>query len=159
MAKDDWILNNVAIVFIAAPAEKVWEALTDSEISERYFMGSRVEVGEVGGRYAVGRGDVWSVTGEVLAKQPPRRLRVTWVVEAPPGMTLPRCEVEYLIEPAATPEGGEVVKLTVSEFVDELPPPRFKRAGATGWGLITSGLKTFLETGRALPAVKLEPPQ
>lgn len=63
---DDWILNNIAIVFIAAPAEKVWQALTDPEISERYFMGNRVELGEVGARYAVGRGEVWSITGKAL---------------------------------------------------------------------------------------------
>jgi uncharacterized protein YndB with AHSA1/START domain len=155
MAEDDWTLNNVAVVFIAAPAAKVWAALTGEDAAVRPFMGQPVEVGEVGGRYAVGEG----VTGEVLAKAAPHRLRVTWVVQGPPGVALPNCEVEYLIEPAHTPDGGEVVKLTVSEFVDGPVPPQFVRAGRTGWGLITSNLKTWLETGRALPAVKLEPPQ
>ncbi|MCC7266928.1 MAG: SRPBCC domain-containing protein [Caulobacteraceae bacterium] len=159
MADDRWIVNNIAIVFIAAPAEKVWRALTDPEMSPNYFMGSRVEVGEVGGTYRIGQDGAWGVTGEVRAKQPARRLRVSWVVEAPPGVTLPNCEVEYLIELAKTPAGGEVVKLTVTEFVDAPPPAQFRRAGAAGWGLITSGLKTFLETGRALPTVRLAPPR
>ena len=151
---DGWILNNIAVVFIAAPATKVWAALV-GEGDARPFMGQPVEVGEVGGRYAVGEG----VTGEVLAKDPPRRLRVTWVVGAPPGVALPNCQVEYLIEPAETPQGGEVIKLTVSEFVDGPAPPKFVHAGRTGWALIVSNLKTWAETGQALPAVKLEPPQ
>lgn len=151
---DDWILNNIAIVFIAAPAEKVWAALVGEDPVARPFMGQPVEVGELGGRYAVGEG----VTGEVLVKEPAHRLRVTWVVGAPPGVTLPNCEVEYLIEPAETPQGGEVVKLTVSEFVDGPVPAPFARAGRTGWALIASNLKTWLETGGALPSVKLQPP-
>ncbi|HYD45647.1 MAG TPA: SRPBCC domain-containing protein [Phenylobacterium sp.] len=154
MTDDTWGLNNIAVVFIAAPAEKVWAALVGEDPVARPFMGQPVEVGEVGGRYAVGEG----VTGEVLAKDRPHRLRVTWVVPAPPGVALPNCEVEYLIEPAETPQGGEVVKLTVYEFTDGPVPPQFKRAGAIGWGLITSNLKTWLETGQALPAVKLQPP-
>lgn len=154
MAEDRWIPNNIAVLFIAAPLEKVWAALIGEDAAVRPFMGQPVEVGEVGGRYAVGEG----VTGEVLAKDPPYRLRVTWVVQGPPGVALPKCEVEYLIEPAETPGGGDVMKLTVSEFVDGPVPPQFVRAGRTGWGLITSNLKTWLETGNALPAVKLQPP-
>lgn len=159
MDDETWTLNNVSVVFIAAPVERIWAALTDAKISPNYFMGSRVEVGEVGEPYRVGRDDGWAVTGMVLAKDPPNRLRVTWVVQAPPGVALPNCEVEYLIEAAVTPQGGAVAKLTVSEFVDGPVPPQFRTAGRTGWGLITSNLKTYLETGSPLPAVKLEPPQ
>jgi uncharacterized protein YndB with AHSA1/START domain len=154
-----WILNNVAVVFIAAPVERVWSALTDAATSANYFMGSRVEVGEVGGPYCIGRDDGWGVTGVVLVKAPPSHLRVTWVVQAPPGVALPNCQVDYLIETAVTPQGGTVAKLTVSEFVDGPVPPQFRTAGRTGWGLITSNLKTYLETGAPLPTVKLEPPQ
>jgi uncharacterized protein YndB with AHSA1/START domain len=159
MTEPVWTLNNIAVVFIAAPVERVWAALTDATISPNYFMGSRVEVGEVGEPYRVGREDGWAVTGVVLAKAPPNRLRVTWVVQAPPGVTLPNCEIEYAVEAAVTPQGGAVAKLTVSEFVDGPVPPQFVNAGRTGWALITSNLKTYLETGAPLPSVKLEPPQ
>ncbi len=87
-----WRLNNCAIVFIAAPVEQVWRALTDPDMSEKYFMGARVEVGEEGGRYAVTR-DKPDVTGKVLVKEAPHRLRVTWEAPAPPNITLPNCEL------------------------------------------------------------------
>ncbi len=127
----DWRLNNCVVAFIQAPVEQVWQALTDPIMSKAYFMGATVQVGEEGGRYAVVR-EKPDVTGKVLIKEPPTRLRVTWEVEAPPSVTLPSCEVEYLVEPASTPDGGEVAKLTVSEFVDGEVPSRFVVAGRTG---------------------------
>jgi uncharacterized protein YndB with AHSA1/START domain len=153
----DWHLNNCVVAFIAAPVEQVWQALTDPEMSKVYFMGATVEVGPEGGRYAVTR-DKPDVTGKVLVKEAPTRLRVTWEVEAPSSVPLPNCEVEYLVEPASTPDGGEVTKLTVSEFVDGEVPSRFMVAGRNGWGLIVSGLKTYLESGKPLPRVALNPP-
>lgn len=153
----DWRLNHCVVAFIAAPVEQVWKALTDPTMTKAYFMGAAVEVGKPGGRFAVVR-DKPDVTGQVLIKEPPTRLRVTWEVEAPPSITLPSCEVEFLVEPAATPEGGEVAKLTISEFVDGEAPARFVVAGRNGWGLIVSGLKTYLESGKPLPKVALNPP-
>ena len=153
---NDWHLNNYAIVFVASSVEQVWRALTDPEMSQRYFMGARVEVGEEGGRFVVMRNKP-DVTGKVLVKEPPHRLRVTWEVEAP-SISLPNCEVEYLVEPTTTPDGGEVVKLTISDFVDGEAPNRYVVAGRAGWGLIASGLKTYLETGKPLPRVQLNPP-
>lgn len=153
-----WHLNHCVVSFIAAPVEQVWKALTDPVMSQAYFMGARVEVGEKGGRYAVIR-DRPDVTGKVLIKEPPARLRVTWEVETQPSAALPNCEVEFLVEPAVTPDGGEVVKLTVSEFVDGEVPSRFVAAGRNGWGLIVSGLKTYLESGKPLPKVALNPPR
>ena len=155
----DWHLNNCVVAFIAAPVEQVWQALTDPQMTCAYFIGATVEVGEQGGRYTVTRDKKADVTGKVLIKEPPSRLRVTWEVEAPRNITLPNCEVEYLVEPAATPDGGEVTRLTVSEFVDGEVPSRFVVAGRTGWGLIVSGLKTYLESGQPLPRVALNPPR
>lgn len=154
----DWHLNNCVVAFIQAPVEQVWQALTDPQMTSAYFMGATVEVGKEGGRYVVMR-DKADVTGKVLIKEPPTRLRVTWEVEAPRSVTLPNCEVEFLVEPAATPDGGEVTKLTVSEFVDGEVPSRFMVAGRNGWGLIVSGLKTYLESGQPLPRVALNPPR
>jgi uncharacterized protein YndB with AHSA1/START domain len=154
----DWRLNNCVVAFIQAPVEQVWQALTDPQMSKVYFMEGAVEVGDEGGRYTVTR-DKADVTGKVLVKEPPTRLRVTWEVEAPRNLTLPNCEVEFLVEPAATSEGGEVTKLTVSEFVDGEVPSRFVAAGRNGWGLIVSGLKTYLESGQPLPRVALNPPR
>ncbi|MBI1360922.1 MAG: ATPase [Alphaproteobacteria bacterium] len=156
---DDMTLNNISVIFIAASPERIWAALTDGGISPNYFMGSRVEVGDVGEDYGVFNGEQRTVSGTVLVRDPPRRLRVTWNVPAPPGMKFPACEVEFEIERAEAPKGGDVSKLTVCEFVDGPVPPKFQRAGRTGWALITSSLKSWLETGAAMPAVKLNPPE
>ncbi|HVY88254.1 MAG TPA: SRPBCC domain-containing protein [Hyphomonadaceae bacterium] len=154
----EFTLNNIAIVFITASPHRVWDALTDPEVSAKYFMNSRVTVGPVGGDYIVAANGQVSVSGKVLVREPPRRLRVTWVVPAPSGMKFPNCEVEFLIEAAETTDGSDVTKLTVSEFTNGPVDPKFQRAGRTGWALITSGLKSWLETGAPLPRVKLQPP-
>ena len=44
----EWQLNNVAEVIVDVSAERLWAALTEASETERYFMGSRVTVGEVG---------------------------------------------------------------------------------------------------------------
>jgi uncharacterized protein YndB with AHSA1/START domain len=154
----EFTLNSIAIIFIAASPQRVWDALTDSEASAKYFMDNRVTVGPVGGDYIVSSNGQTSVSGKVLVRDAPHRLRVAWVLPTPAGMKFPNCEVEFLIETAETPAGGEVVKLTVSEFTDGLVPPQFQRAGRTGWALITSNLKSRLETGQPLPRVKLQAP-
>jgi len=35
----DWHLNNCVVAFIAAPVEQVWQALTDPQMTQAYFMG------------------------------------------------------------------------------------------------------------------------
>ena len=48
----------VYTIYIASTPEKVWEALTSAEFSQKYFFGNAVEVEpRVGGRYIVRQGD------------------------------------------------------------------------------------------------------
>ncbi len=149
--------DRVSMIFIASPAEKVWEVLVDPELSRSYFFGLSVEVADhVGGDFVVRRPD-GSVDseGKVLVWDPPRQLTVTWKVvwlEAMRHMAPGR--VDYRIEPH-----GEVVSVTVSEFFGGEIPPKFVDAGRTGWALILSGIKTMLETGRPMPAVEMKPPE
>lgn len=155
---DDWTLNNISVIFIAASADRVWEALTNAEVSPHIFMGSLAQVGDEGGHFALLSKGRLAVTGKVLIRQAPSLLRTTWVVSAPTSAALPNCEIEYRIEPAETPAGQNVVKLTVSEFVDGPVAPPFRRAGQTGWALIVSNIKSWAETGSPMPAVRLNPP-
>jgi len=70
-----------AEIEIAAPASKVWAALTDPEIIARYFFGSRVETDWQPGHPIIWRGEyegrAYEDKGRVLEVDPNRRLKVS----------------------------------------------------------------------------------
>ena len=139
-----WQLNNVAELFVEVSAERLWTALTEPAEPQQYFMGSRATVGDVGEPYCLKREDGWEVNGTVLAKEPPSRLRVTWVVKTPPDTVMPNCEVEYLIEPVLSLGAKSRTKLTVNSYVDGPVPPPFSNASRTGWAMIMRNLRDYL---------------
>jgi uncharacterized protein YndB with AHSA1/START domain len=140
----EWQLNSVVEVFVDAPVERLWAALTEAADTEQYFMRSRVTVGEVGEAYRLERDDGWEVDGTVLAKEPPYRLRVTWRMKTPPDLVMPNCEVEYLLEPTLIADAKSTTKLTVNSYIDGPVPPPFLNASRTGWTMITRNLKEYL---------------
>jgi uncharacterized protein YndB with AHSA1/START domain len=143
-------------IYIAAPPEKVWQALTSAEFSRQYFSGFAIEADlKVGGAF-IARAPDGSVhiSGEVIECDPPRRLTVTWNVNwlklvEKLGPTL----VTYEIEPA-----GDVVKLTMLQSHDRDISDDILSGGRSGWPAILSSLKSLLETGQAL-AIKMAPPE
>ena len=68
MSEPKFVPKTIYITYIASTPEKVWEALTSSEFTRRYFFGRSVEIeGKAGGRFAMrmpdGRStsrDAWS---------------------------------------------------------------------------------------------------
>lgn len=146
----------VYTIYIAAPPEKVWQALTIAEFSRKYFFGFAIEADlKVGGAF-VARAPDGSVhiAGEVIECDPPRRLTVSWNLNWPGlveklGPTL----VTYEIEPA-----GESVRLTMLQLHDREISDDILSGGRSGWPAILSGLKSLLETSEA-PAIKMAPPQ
>ena len=142
-------------IYIAAPPETVWKALTTAEFSRNYFSGFAIEADlKVGGAF-IARAPDGSVHigGEVIECDPPRRLTVTWNVNWPAlveklGPTL----VTYEIEPA-----GDAVRLTMLQSHDRDISDDILSGGRTGWPAILSSLKSLLETGRAL-TIKMAPP-
>jgi uncharacterized protein YndB with AHSA1/START domain len=143
-------------IYIAAPPETVWKALTTAEFSRNYFSGFAIEADlKVGGAF-IARAPDGSVHigGEVIECDPPKRLTVTWNVNWPAlveklGPTL----VTYEIEPA-----GDVVKLTMLQSHDRDISDDILSGGRTGWPAILSSLKSLLETGQAL-SIKMQPPE
>ena len=138
----------VYVTYIATTIERLYQALTSAEFTERYMFGRRVEsTWAVGApvRY-VGRDGGVSDSGEVLESDPPRMLRHTWrALYDPETATEPFSRVTWEIEPQ---EGG-VTKLTVVH--DQLEgAPKTAESVAGGWMYILSGLKTLLETGKPL---------
>ncbi|WP_175820547.1 SRPBCC family protein [Burkholderia sp. BCC0419] len=137
----------VYVTFIAATPERVFDALTNAELTKDYWVrhrnaspdwrpGSRWEHQDYDDPSRV------DIVGEVVDNDPPRRLVVTW--RAPSGEG-EESRVTYLVEPH---EG--VVKLTVTH--DGLVPgSEMDRGIRGGWPVVLSSLKTLLETGHALP--------
>ncbi|WKA29749.1 SRPBCC family protein [Bradyrhizobium roseum] len=146
----------VYTIYIAAPPEKVWQALTSAEFSRHYFSGLAVEADlKVGGAFSVRAPDgSVHIGGEVIECDPPKRLTVTWNLNWPAlveklGPTL----VTYEIEPA-----GETVRLTMLQSHDREISDDILSGGRSGWPAILSSLKSLLETGQAL-TIKMAPPE
>jgi uncharacterized protein YndB with AHSA1/START domain len=145
--------SSVFVIYIVTTAERLWEALTNGEITKQYFFGRRMESDwQLGSLFRLlmpdGRIDC---QGKVLQSDPPRRLAVTWHVEWIDEMRhLPEAVVTFQIDAL-----GDVVRLTVSEFHPEGSDPKYVEGGRRGWPIILSGLKSLLETGRPLPKFQL----
>jgi aminoglycoside 6'-N-acetyltransferase len=134
------------VVFVAAPARQVWDALTRPEITERYWHDTRVESDWVPGasiRY-VRHGEL---TDEhmVLAIEPAHRLVQTFRPLLADFRHEPSSRVELSVA-----ECGPVTRLAV-RHEGFAPDSRVYAACREGWPGILSSLKTLLETGRPLP--------
>jgi len=151
-----FVPKSVYVTYIAAPAEKVWAALTEPEFTRQYFFGRSIELErKVGGTFILrmpdGRVDV---QGRVVECDPPRKLAVTWRVEWIEMMRkLPECLVTYQIEAL---DGA--VRLTLTEAYQWDVPDDILAGGRAGWPLILSSLKSLMETGKPI-MVKVEPPK
>jgi uncharacterized protein YndB with AHSA1/START domain len=141
--------DTVYVIYIAAPPEKIWAALTRGEFTRQYFFGIRVESDwKVGGAVRYIRPDgVLDISGQVLRSEAPRLLSFTWHVESNPlAAKLPDAIVTFQLA-----ELGGVVRLTLTEAHPQLPDERLLEGGRRGWPAILSGLKTLVETGKPLP--------
>jgi uncharacterized protein YndB with AHSA1/START domain len=144
------------VTYIASTPEKVWQALTSSEFTRKYFWERAIEVEpRVGGAFALKLPDGRvNVQGKVIEYDPPRKLSVTWHVEWPEDFRkLPECLVTYEIAPA-----GEAVRLMMAESHSWNVPEAILAGGRMGWPAVLSGLKSLLETGKA-PVIAMEPPK
>jgi uncharacterized protein YndB with AHSA1/START domain len=156
MKTDPFKPTLVYTIYIASTPEKVWQALTSAEFSQRYFFGNSVEVDlRVGGAYIVRTPNgALHISGEVIECELHRKLTVTFNVNWPAlleklGPTL----VTYEIEPA-----GAAVRLTLTEAHDRPISDDILSGGRSGWPAILSSLKSLLETGEAM-VIKMKPPK
>jgi len=139
-------VEKVFEIYIKTTPERLWEAITDSEIRSKYNFGVLIDTDWTrGSRYATSHASNAGplVEGENLEVDRPRRLvqsmRALWGDDVKREGT---SRVTWEIEPV-----GDSCRLTVTH--DQL------REGANeelygGWPMILSGLKTWLETGELL---------
>lgn len=147
--------KTVYVTYIAAPAERVWQALTSGDYTRKYFWDRTVEIEpKQGGTFLLKLPDGRvNVRGKVIDYDPPRKLTYTWKVEWPEDFRkLPECLVSYEIVPA-----GEAVRLTMTESHSWDVPEAILSGGRSGWPAVLSALKSLLETGNA-PAIQTAPP-
>jgi uncharacterized protein YndB with AHSA1/START domain len=146
MSKPDYIY----VIYIQAPCEKVWDALTDPETNKEYWgrhcnlsdwkTGSAWQHTDYDDRSKV------RVVGTVMESERPHRLVLSWA--HPENLDKPDkvSKVTFAIE-----EQFGSTRLTVihSDLDDEM-----LKAISGGWPPILSSLKTLLETGEAMPMTR-----
>lgn len=135
----------VYVTYIETTPEKLWHALTDSDFTERYWFGSRLQSDwTVGSRFTMVRDGNVGDAGEVLEYDPPRRLAYTFVNLSEEYRGERPARATFVLEPF-----GTLVKLTLThEGFD--PGSRMLPAISGGWPAILSSLKSLLETGKPL---------
>jgi uncharacterized protein YndB with AHSA1/START domain/DNA-binding transcriptional ArsR family regulator len=139
-------MEKVFEIYIRTTPERLWQAITDSEIRGKYTFGVRIDCDwKVDSRFeqTSPKADSLLGEGEILEIDPPRRLvqsaRMLWSDEVKnEGTSRITWEIEQV---------GDSCRLLVIH--DQL------REGANeqlygGWPMILSGLKTWLETGELL---------
>jgi uncharacterized protein YndB with AHSA1/START domain len=136
----------VYVTYIETTPEKLWEALTSSEFSKRYWWDtSVVSDWKVGSPFSLVLNGKTTDVGEILEADPPRRLCYSFrhiLNEAARNERPSR--VTFVLEPH-----GKLVKLTLihedfaenSVIVDGI---------SKGWPAIMSSLKSMLENGQPL---------
>ncbi len=139
-------MEKIYEIYIRTTPQRLWEAITDSEIRSKYTFGIQVKADwKPGGRYEQTHPGAPNLlgAGEILEVDPPRRLVQTlqalWSEDVKKEGT---SRVTWEIEPI-----GDSCRLTLTH--DQM------REGANseiygGWPMILSGLKTWLETGELL---------
>ncbi len=154
------VTAHVYQIHINADADQVWEAITRSEWTRRYFHTTRfVEEPVEGARFrtVTATGDD-AIEGMVEELTPPAAGR--------PGRFVQTWHVLYDAALAQEPPGR--VEWTVEQVGERLTRVRLVHGGLAfspltwadvkdGWVWVLDGLKTVLETGRELPRATVAP--
>src|SRR3981081_4136090 len=136
----------IYVISLEQTPEKLWEALTSSEFSKRYWWNTEVKSDwKVGSPFALVMNGAPTDVGEVLEVDRPRRLSYTFHHVTSEAARKERpSKVVFNLEPY-----GKLVKLTLTH--EDFESGSVILDGISkGWPAILSGLKSLLETGTAL---------
>ena len=139
------------VSYIQSTVEKVFAALTDPEATRDYWAHHRNRSDwKPGSRWAHEDYDDPSkvdVVGKVVEHKAPSLLVVTWVGPQDEGKAEQTSRVRIEVE-----KFMDIVRLTLKH--DELEAGSYMHKGVTaGWPAVISSLKTFVETGKAMPVM------
>jgi uncharacterized protein YndB with AHSA1/START domain len=136
----------VYVTYIETTPEKLWEALTSSEFSKRYWFNTEVKSDwKIASPFALVMDGTTTDVGEILEVDRPRRLSYTFhhVLSEAARKERPT-KVVFNLEPH-----GKLVKLTLTH--EDFEDGSVILDGISkGWPAILSSLKSMLESGAAL---------
>ena len=142
MPKPDFVY----VTYIRTTPDKLWEALTSSDFSRRYWFGTEFRSDfKVGSPFALVMDGKVTDTGEILEADRPRRLSYTFKHELDDEMRKEGAtKVVFTLAPH-----GELVKLTLTHegFGKD---SKLLNGISKGWPAILASLKSLLESGDAL---------
>jgi uncharacterized protein YndB with AHSA1/START domain len=141
----------VYVTYIRASAEQVWQALTDADLTARYWAHANVSDWQQGSTWEHRRVDgsgIADVVGRVIETAPPTRLVITFEDpgQVPPGGP---SVVTFFVEPH-----HDIVRLSVTH--ENLPNREMLDGISHGWPAVLANLKSLLETGDVLPSAPWE---
>jgi len=136
----------VYVTYIETTPEKLWEALTSSEFSKRYWFNTELKSDwKVDSPFALVMNGTTTDVGEILQADRPRRLSYTFhhVLSEAARKERPT-KVTFNLEPH-----GKLVKLTLTH--EDFEEGSVILDGISkGWPAILSSLKSLLESGTTL---------
>jgi uncharacterized protein YndB with AHSA1/START domain/DNA-binding transcriptional ArsR family regulator len=135
----------VYVTYIEASPQRVWEALTDEDLTAQFWGHANLSDWRPGSTWEHRRVDgsgIADVIGKVLESRPPHRLALTFDSPGAPATNGPS-KVTFDIEPF-----HEIIRLTVTH--ENLPDEEALKAISSGWPAVCANLKSLLETGRVL---------
>jgi uncharacterized protein YndB with AHSA1/START domain/DNA-binding transcriptional ArsR family regulator len=139
--------THILQIFIQTTPQRLWQALTESDLSRQYYFGSEVQSSWQPGspyHYPNPAGGNF-VEGEIIESDPPHKLVMSFrPVFLHPEGEAPASQVTWEIQPM-----GAACKLTLTHAGMDFSSAEGQEL-MNGWAQITSGLKTLLETGRPL---------
>ena len=136
-------------IFIKAPAERVWQALTDPEFTQEYFHAQRFESSLEGGR----RTAWWARPAADVGRGHDRGDRPAAAAGDDVADALRRGDERGAAEPGrvGADDHGDGVTKVVTIHRDLGRSPLTSASVGDGWIWVLGSLKSFVETGAGLP--------
>lgn len=128
-------------IYIQSTPERIWQALTDPEMTEQYYYGSRIDSDfRPDSPYVYRHADGSAMLdGTILESEPPRRLVMTFRPLFAGGEAAPLSQVTWQIE-----ESDGQSKVTLIH--EGLGDADLGQGIRDGWTRIISAMKTLLES-------------
>jgi uncharacterized protein YndB with AHSA1/START domain len=135
--------EHISVIYIKAPIDRVWEALTNAEFTRQYFHSTDIKSDWTTGSTVTfyNQDQSIAVEGTILEADKPNKLSYTWHVHYNPVAKAEEpSRVTYLLE---TVEDATKLTLTHDRFPAESAVyPQINE----GWIAIICNMKTLLET-------------